>query len=270
MEARKTFVIPRKKEREIIFGEVVLYKNISNSSGIFKVKLNRLYIFKYFRERFVSEKRFLTPVLGNSLNEIKLDFTMNYFQFSVYKDETINNLVARLEPKGWVMLDPEIRGKQIGSLMMALLIEMAQKEFPDADLLDVSLSSVDCNNPINCKRRNRFYEKFGWKIIVDENGDGVAKANKLKDLKPVFDKNVKLTDLDFDFLVNYRKKLAITRYENVKNKEFYREYKKDTYELLGELNKPLIHHIKRRLSLNPLIVIGREFYYLFKDLAFRR
>ena len=86
-------------------------------------------------------------------------------------------------------LSVPLKGEGLGTYIFSRFIEMVQKDLrPFRDKLPVNvvplrLSSVDAS-PENGPRRNTFYRRLGWRVKVDEQGEGVAYVESLWELAP--------------------------------------------------------------------------------------
>ena len=89
-------------------------------------------------------------------------------EFSASYDK-IHNLVSLtascLSTGGYVRIDPpSLRGAHLGTYLMNQVVLWA-KQWPDAQLREISLAPGDGSDRENRARRNRFYEQFG--IVFD-------------------------------------------------------------------------------------------------------
>ncbi|MBQ3678797.1 MAG: hypothetical protein II929_04695 [Succinivibrio sp.] len=104
---------------------------------------------------------------------------------------------------GEIFLDPpEIHGHYIGTYLFNETVKWAKK-FTDAKVLPIHIRDVDDN----VKRRRRFYEQFGLKIVEDGNGNAHTLEMNVNELKEQFlpDEKVKeyeLVDFIHDLLSN--------------------------------------------------------------------
>lgn len=89
------------------------------------------------------------------------DGSANNFQLTVDKGER----TARFGPKGIIMVRPdECRGRGIGSYAFGKVVEWGKENYPDCSPLPLELAYRDAADPENRDRRNRFYERFGFRM----------------------------------------------------------------------------------------------------------
>jgi GNAT superfamily N-acetyltransferase len=107
------------------------------------------------------------------------DASANNFQLTVDKGER----TARFGPKGMIMVRPdECRGRGIGSYAFGKVVEWGKDNYPDYSPLPLELAYRDAADPENRDRRNRFYERFGFRMQYNEpesKNTGKAVIDKL-------------------------------------------------------------------------------------------
>jgi len=254
------FILPNIKTRRIFFGEISFVREENR----FKVILSKLYKV-YYSIYFINRKKYIVPFNGNTFNlkKINLNPIYNYFEFEVKENK------LRLGPKGNVMLEPEIRGYGIGSLMMSILIEQTKKELPNVSVLPINLSFVDCRDKESWERRDTFYQNFGWEIFLfDEIGNGTTEAIPLNKLNPHFKKTTIFLDKPVEEVIKERKKISTLRYKLLKRKKEIIELQEMKQYLLNEKQKPILKIMKDRIQANSFIfntkLLIEGIYHLFK------
>jgi hypothetical protein len=111
-------------------------------------------------------------------------------EFPASYDRILNMVsltASSLSTGGYVRIDPSsLRGARLGTYLMNQVVLWA-KQWPDAEVREISLAPGDGSNSENRARRNRFYEQFG--IVFDyrdaDHKVGVSRPIVARDLRPV-------------------------------------------------------------------------------------
>lgn len=88
---------------------------------------------------------------------------------------------ATFGPRGNILMTE--RGCGLGTVLMSAVVDWLMKHYPDVEVKRGSLSEVDATDE-NRERRNRFYRKHGFDVILDDKQAGgsfsKARAGELK------------------------------------------------------------------------------------------
>jgi GNAT superfamily N-acetyltransferase len=139
----------------------------------------------FFQVKHVPAVSVRTSVIGDETYRRVEDLwadrnaSANNFQLTVDKGER----TARFGPKGMIMVRPdECRGRGIGSYAFGKVVEWGKENYPDYSPLPLELAYRDAADPENRDRRNRFYERFGFRMQYNESerkNTGKAVIDKL-------------------------------------------------------------------------------------------
>lgn len=187
---------PRTKIFEIPFDHPVIEENQSSN----KVRSTLTVAFEFreyhFEKMAIYQIRFipLIRITNDAFDEIIPSYPKKYkmHRGSAPSDSfhlTVNKSAESVKfgPKDYIVIaDNDMRGLGIGSYAFGELIRWAKPTMPEFAVDHVKVASVDARDPVNHLRRNRFYEKHGFRgnFSDPEKTEGFYCIDRVADLIP--------------------------------------------------------------------------------------
>lgn len=107
-----------------------------------------------------------------------------------------NPYLDRIEMPSRIEVRGPLRSRGLGSYLFSQIVDWAHKYYPQLKPEDLDLAANDAQTNEDRIRRNSFYKRHGYKLILDSEGiEGIATVNTALDLKSYINPD-KIEELD--------------------------------------------------------------------------